>query len=494
MSSIRKRRSISGGEQRKIRHRTAPSPAAALQLLGLTVVTIGLIALGPRDAAIDTGGYAWLGCLAIAPAATWALVAIARGYLYEFLLSPAGLALAYLWASVIIVPIAWRTGLATPWDDLASPQGRVIVWACLQMVFLTAGTAFAVRQFKPRRIRLTITNERRFVRVLYISAAFGIVSILWLLQAAGGLTSLLSGLSTRRDMLSGLGFIGALAAIPAAASLLLLLARPKGPAQRILVVALSAEYFGYLFISGARFPLISYAIALLLAVSHRRRVPPGAFVVLLLAAVPFSTWYAISVRKTSRSVASQGSETSTIFSTLHSSLEPFINGGVDTLRTLSAPIAAAPGDWHFNISNFFGGLFTLVPRVVWPNKPNGVSIAFSQQYFSDRWEQGTGVPPSILAESIFFFGAIGGLLYLLLVGILLGWCSVRAWRTTSPFMRIMFIFTTSDAIVWVKSGSDSFFRSLTLHGVGLLVLYFMTRQIEIVSSLRKDTNDEASGH
>jgi hypothetical protein len=283
-----------------------------------------------------------------------------------------------------------------------------------------------------------------------------------------------------------------LAASSGAAAVLTLMVERRTVYQNMLFTTCSGVYLLYLFVSGSRFLMISFLAALFIARAQRSRISWAPMVLLILAAVPFSAWYAYSIRQKLSLGSSEGSiGGNSAASAVRSVVDPFVEGGLDSLRTLGVTVAR-PEFLSANWEGAIGGLLTLVPRAVWPDKPYGVSIAFSKYYFPDRWAEGTGVPPSLPAELVFYFGLTIAPLLLIAAGYSIGRVGRRIWTSTSLWVRVLGPLLTVDTVVLVKSGSDSFLRLIVIHGVGVFLVCAGAAHFKL-KLLTRDERLERSG-
>lgn len=473
---------------------TTPDPAVIRTIFASVLTVVGttvLVLTTPREASSTPDSTAWILCVLTIPWVFLALRSLAGRWPESFWLSPSGMAMVYLWVSVLVVPVLWRVGLATPWDDFNAQPDDVIWIAIGLLAVMTAVSAAAMAGRKPARITFRAPSPSALTVPLLIAFAAGLVAMAVLYLAVGGFGALLSSLGTRRDALAGLGLLNGVAAVPGAAALFAMMCERVTPFQKLLALGCALEFILYLFVSGSRFPLIAFLLALLVARAHHRPISLASFGLLGALAVPFSVWYAVAVRQTSK-----GATGSSVFGgeglrdVLKSVIDPFVFGGLDVLRTLGAVIAHGEPLFANGILQFLGGPFTLVPRFIWPGKPDGLSIAFSQEYFPDRWADGTGVPPSLLAEGPYLFGKLGAIPYLAAAAFVLAWAGKRVWQSSSAFTRLAGIMLTTDTIVLVKSGSDSFLRMLTLHALACAFFALLARIAGFIGTTKPMENHD----
>lgn len=391
----------------------------------------------------------------------------------SFMLSPAGVTLSYLWVSILVVPVLWGLGLATPWDDVRSSLGLVSAGVVAVMA-LTVGVGLAGRGSQIKRM---VVRGGRLTLALGLALVLGASGLFTLAVKTGGLLTLLTSLATRRDALSGLGPLAVLTAISGAAVFLAILSERRTFLDCVMAFGCGVLYVTYLFVSGSRFLMVSYLAAILIVRAHRTRISWMPLVSLLVLAMPFSVWYAYAIRQKLSYGVSEGSiGGDSVSAAVRSVVDPFVEGGLDALRTLGVTMVH-PKPYDLNWEAAAGGVLTLVPRSIWPSKPYGVSITFSKEYFPDRWSVGTGVPPSLPAEINFYVGYVLAPLVLIVAGYLIARASQWVWLCESIWGRILAPFLTMDVVVLVKSGSDSFLRIIFIHGIAALLVGVAARSL-----------------
>lgn len=416
-------------------------------------------------------GFSQIGfaSLLISPLVVWWLRCIQRGSPAPWLLSAHGLGLSFVWTAVLLPPILWSLEVTTPWDDVDWATSNYIFFvAMLLSSMLTFGVHVGMRRTKVPIARTgpSLLGYDATVAIV-ISALAGTASVVLLHVSAGGIGSLLANQTERRDILIGTGLSFTLAVIGGLGPLAALTFRSRG----VLMAALSAigggSYVLYNFAQGSRFSLVAYAAALAIGYMRVRRVKVWPMLLLGLATVPFSVWYAQRVRHGIEGPLLKGSG---LREELHSLVHPFVFGGLDTLRTLGATLNRDYALTSADLGAIGRGLGTVVPRAIWPGKPDGYSSEFSATYFPLRWSQGTGVPPSFFAEAVAQAGLIGAMLLALALGFALSRLSLYYWSRYTPLILLWGPLLMTDIVVLLKSGSDSFLRLAIMQFVAVLIL------------------------
>lgn len=432
-----------------------------------TIAAIGLIALLFESgfSNISTASFV---CLLATPWLIVLLFHMGGGSLTQVLLSPTGLMLVFVWSSILIVPILWATGLANPWFDF--PLGElnlVVVSAALSSMVLTVGVLLGLRRSRaPVALAAPGGGLRRASWVAFLCV---LGAALWVSSRTGGISYLLGNLLSKRELLAGLGPATALAAVGGIAGLTVPSVYTADRSTRVAGNMCAIAYLGYLFVMGSRFPMIAYALALLVARSARAQVPRRALALVLVAIIPFSVWYSVSVRGGQQLESGRAGTRSA--STL---IDPFVYGGLDILHSQGAVAVADLPDWRFSPDLILGQLTTVIPRSILPGKRPGMSTVFSEVFFPVSWSNGSGVPPALTAELAFTWGVVGGLGVLAIVGFLLARGASLMGSSRHLAVRLIYPFFTVDCIVLAKSGSDAFLQQFTLQLGGTLLFLAIT--------------------
>jgi len=459
-------------------HRDATQlvPAVACLVTSATILTIAIGGSGgsPADALLSFAAF---------PLVVFLVLRSSPMGVLSWLMTPVGVLLAFLWLSVLAVPILWTLGLAVPWVEYpAGKSTRIIALAVGSVALihfgsLSAGTAS--RPKTPMRWRSRSGMRRSlFAGFLLIFACFTIlhlkVNVLFLLQ----------NLITRRDLLAGLGPLTAAAACAGVAGLAAWGTRDLSISEKLLATASSLGYLSYLFVLGSRLPMIAYVIAIAIARATAGRIPRLLVALVSFGAIPFAVWYSVSIRK-GQLISESGPG---LRAAVRGIVDPFTYGGLDVLNTFGAVANSTLADLSISVNPLLANATTMFPRSLWPDKPPGTSILFSEQFFERRWLAGSGVPPSIIAELPFLFGVVGTIVALPILGFALSRASVGLAASYRPIVRLMYPLITVDCIFWAKSGTDAFLQQLSIHFVA--VLGFIALSTMMGAGIQVERNQE----
>jgi oligosaccharide repeat unit polymerase len=381
------------------------------------------------------------------------------------LFSPIGLLLAFMAAATGLVPILWGLGWADPWVEIQNSPYSAAAISSLAFMFLAAGVLVGRPSTASLPLHL-MTSGKNLNTALVAGAGVGLVGYFALAALAGGPTALLHSLADRRELLAGTGPLRILLVVSAVACVYGVLHLEKTAMQIQLTWACGLVYVATTLLTGSRFQAIVVVVAIVCAsvringIPHRVRTRIFA---IIAVTIPLSTFYGSSVR----SGLTYGKhfdviDSSSWTSTINSLVSPFVGGGLDVIRTTGVLREGTPS-FRFDLGLFAGSIGNLVPRSVWPGKPNGSATQFSERYFPDKWAQGTGVPPSISAEMLHSFGLIGGLVALFVFGFVFTRLSYWAMGRAGLWWALFVPFLAADSIQLAKSGSDGFLRTIVIH-------------------------------
>jgi hypothetical protein len=434
--------------------RDAARLRAAVAVILLTSAILLTLVFGGADS-FDADA---LICLAAIPLVVFLVNRSSTAGVLSWLMTPVGALLGFLWLSVLTVPILWALGLATPWIAYPVDQStRIVATAIGAVALIHAGSLSAGSPSRPTtpmswRSRSGLRGSL-FGGVALILVCFAI------LQVKVGVFFLLGNLLTKRDLLAGLGPLTAAAACTGVAGLAAWSTRDLLRSEKLLATACSLGYLTYLFVLGSRLPMIAYVTAISIARASAGRIPRALVASVGLGSIPFAVWYSVIIRK-GQLISDSGAGW---LAAARSLIDPFVYGGLDVLNTFGAVVTSTVSDVSVHLNLLLANATTMLPRSLWPGKPPGVSVLFSERFFERQWLDGSGVPPSIIAELLFVFGVVGGLMALPILGFVLSRVSSVLAISTRPFLRLIYPFVTVDCIFLAKSGTDAFLQQLSIH-------------------------------
>lgn len=452
--------------------------AAGLPLLAI---------LGPNQQFADVAIAAGIGCGLVAVVSS----IVMRVPFLEWALTPVGVMLCFMVLAFGVVPVLWALGLAVPWEEVLGREKTAAQFGILLLIAFALGVWISNPHFE-RGSRPTLIAGARLSSFLLWCSAVGILGYLLLALVAGGPMALLYSLADRRDSLAGTGPLRALLLVAAVGCVVGVAHQDKTTIQNRLTWLCGITYFSMNLLTGARVQaliVVIAAFAVHVRIHGSTRAIARRIALAMAVAIPASTFYALRVRQgLTYGTDVQVVDDSTTRSALASLVGPFVNGGVDSLRTLGVVSESAP-TFTLNVTPLLGSLANVIPRSLWPNKPDGSATDFSARYFPDRWADGTGVPPSISAEMLNTFGVVGGLIGMAVLGVVVARISSNLHGKKSLWALVIGALLTADTLQLVKGGSDGFVRSVGMQAGALLIAVVLARVSGLSSPARARTPD-----
>lgn len=383
--------------------------------------------------------------------------------------SPVGLFVGYLLTAICLVPLLWQLELATPWPEVVERRLPAVAVASLLLVCLAIGVATGRGNRTVSPIALS-TEQHVLSSILVLCLTAGILSIVSVAYAVGGFGVLITSLGVRRDLLAGTGPLQAGLAVTAVGTIYGVMHSKRSRANSRLTLACGVAYFSGSLAIGSRFQALIVLLAVFAALARSGR-PVVRYVLPTVAAViPASVAYVYQVRQQLSFGRSQGRiNTESPREFVKSTIDPFVEGGLDSLRTTAVATRDAP-TLEINLAPFLDGFGNLVPRLLWPSKPEGTDVYFSRRFFPAQWEGGTGIPPSAPAETTVLFGLVGAALAIAVVGFLLARLTHKLAASRSLYAVLLWPVLTADIVLLAKSGTHSFLRTFAMHALALLVV------------------------
>lgn len=293
-----------------------------------------------------------------------------------------------------------------------------------------------------RRLPLLPRFNRGSVRLAsWAGIALGVFALHRLMQSAGGVGAFLHNLSSWRTIgvLAGVGYLTFPVAVVAPACALLLMVQALPEAGRPMTwralgaCGLALLAIGPVFVLGFRGDLVP-AILQVCAVWHytRRRLHWRQLFLLGAGLFTFLVVYG-AIRNTS------GEDRSSVLAPVVAVV--FRTPGFDTVERVVEHLEhdVAHRGW---LPGLVESATILVPRAVWPGKPQPASLSFADDFFFDffmaRGDTITGVKsgvsPTVIGEALW----VGGLPVVAVWGLLLGLVATAmvAWRERGEANRL----------------------------------------------------------
>jgi hypothetical protein len=287
----------------------------------------------------------------------------------------------------------------------------------------------ARREWIPSAIKRQWSTPKLHTMVcLYIlMGMFGFVAIV---QINGGLSSFLASREEfRAGGLVGLGIFlfpaTGMMAIAALAHLLQYTGKAMtrigyAKAVAVLCIALLPAYF-LGFRSAIALPILQFVVAWNYT---RKRLPPGKIALVSLSIVGLFTFYGIS-----RAIPSETGFNFDDFARIATERPELVYGvisrsrGTEVVAAVTAKLEQT-GEYEYGWPSALETLTIIIPKAIWPDKPQAISERFANYFFGEALteargyeaENWSGISPTVIAEWYWHLGLPGVIFGLFILG------------------------------------------------------------------------------
>lgn len=321
-------------------------------------------------------------------------------------------------------------------------EQSLLVWLLIGLVFCVGATAIALENFPVvkqafsfgaiRYRRLQIVSDSRFLVTIWVMSMPGLALQIWLVYFFGGIESYVTAVGFRVIEFAGLGparsFIAALTVLNVIYFGVSLLKQRSWMWWALYFLHLLAIVFIGL-LSGSRGALLSTFIFLLFVIhysKHRVSLLPAvvfASAVLIIAIVLGAARDNLKIEDGNLRTGLDDQELSLKTSTFRYGIIPL-------------EIIASADELKLAYGVTFLTVFTnVVPRTLWPDKPDTGGVFFTKVYTGDAWEGASNLTPSLLGETIINFGWFVGPIVFVVCYVLLMITIIRYYCATLNKMR-----------------------------------------------------------
>jgi hypothetical protein len=307
----------------------------------------------------------------------------------------------------------------------------------------------------------------------------GVGGLVGLIIIAGGVGELLHNIFFARQLFEGFGFMTVPVVVPVFGVAVGLMSTRFSLQAAVLLILNSLVYFASVFLTGQKVRAVLFVIVVTIVVAMRWRVQWRYVALVGVLFVPMSMWYHYNIRQELSLGSAEAEIDITSFnSAISSTWGPFSASGADILRTLGVAnldrdlIAFSPG-------TIAAAPATVIPRAIWPEKPVGSSVAFSEAFFPEKWAVGTGVPPSWAAELLWLLGLVVGLGVYGATAFAIEWTD-RRWKRHGTFGWSVLARSWLGVLVVIllKAGSGSALRTGTIYGLAAVLVAIAVLSVE----------------
>lgn len=405
----------------------------------------------------------------------------------DHILTPALLGYWFQFVSALVVPGLWRVGWGAPWDGFNDGPSAVLHTGAFSVAALAAIWT-AQRRPTTSWFDKPVPKLTRQVSVIGIGVAILGLGLLYatnptLFNTAGDLVR-----SQGDGLTAGSGPIYALFAV----SLWVALFAPRATRSEKAIIILAILAFSVtVFLTGQKsrfaimvFVLFARGLVGQFAKFDSKQVKRAA--VLFAVIVGVTTVFNVEVRSGGFQRPIAGIDPTTSIGYVEYSYARFAQSTFDMTRTVQAT-AEVQSDTalSFDVTPLWGAAVNPLPSALL-DKPPPPSHLFSQEVFPINWAGGTGIPPSLAAELLWYFGLPIALLLYYLAFLFVSRVGHRWHRNTEVDSVIRFGSRILALFVWIillKGGSDGAVRLGVTFGIALLILGALE-----VFSMQKTTN------
>ncbi|NUK29894.1 oligosaccharide repeat unit polymerase [Parageobacillus sp. VR-IP] len=159
-------------------------------------------------------------------------------------------------------------------------------------------------------------------------------------------------------------------------------------------------------------------------------------------------------------------------------INTIMNGGTSFLDGLGVVMENMPSNHHFlGGKTLFASITMVIPRSIFPNKPELGSAVYNYLFNHDQYLRGTGQNPSLFGELYMNFGPFGTIILIFMIGIFLGLVFRYQRTTNNSIFFLLSVFLLPSLFLYLKSGfgTATFLRLLFPFFVNLILLYLLNK-------------------
>lgn len=358
------------------------------------------------------------------------------------------------------------------------PEEDLSLALCYALVALAAFMAGYHSRFAPRlAARLPLlsehVDERR--RRIALAALVALAAAGWLIfvWSFGGATALINGLDwATRHSEGRYALVCAIIQVKVAFLIWYAGRLRAGRESPALVLALLLTTVAFVSIVGAKFlaaDLVISALVLRHYLWSRVRLWQAAAAVVLLAALIFLL---LAVRIAGSEVTRLGERRLQLLASIYLHRECY------GPRMLTESVRHIPADYDFQYgSGLAAAIPVVVPRWLYPDKPEGTAAKLTRAFFPLRYRVGIREAPSAITEFYANFGLPGVLAGMWLLGVLLGALYRHHLRSGSQTSAILYSINLVGLLSYIRgdaAGGGAFWMIYAIPA--LLVLVFIGRR------------------
>ena len=359
---------------------------------------------------------------------------------------------------------------------------EIALWGCILLVLLIGSITVALESgIRPFPRRMAFNKESLISESLtwwlWLLSLPGILSQLYIVTWVGGIEDYINILHYRVEAFSGLGWVRILTQTLSVINLVyfslgLMGGRPLYWWSGFTIHLLLTASIGIL--SGSRSGLLNIFVSMLFCFHYLRfRIP--AIYILMFAFTLVLTAGIMGALREQVKVSEGEFYTSSENEGLTIKTNIFFNG-VEPLEIL---IKSELEDLAWG-STFLTAFTHLIPRVVWPGKPDSGGVFFTKIYTGDAWQGRSNLAPTFLGELVINFDWAAGIFMFIILYCLIMVAIVKLYNS---FLKSMAIKSGKDlvlSVVWYNSILFAGVALMTGEFTNTLHIFFLTKAIPLI--------------
>ena len=227
----------------------------------------------------------------------------------------------------------------------------------------------------------------------------------------------------------------------------------------LLLLIVTAITINLMLASRVIFLVISISL-LYISLIKGKRINPLLIIGLFIGLPIFSVGYGSYIREYlpyGINIISNGSSQTYNGINLNIFWYKFAQLNFDSLSNLITILINVPSNIAFlKGKSFLGLLGYFIPRAIYPSKPYGIGMLFTQTFYPISFKNGSGIAPSLMVDLYWNFDIPGIIIGMILFGIFLRSIYEYAWiNPKQPIPIIVSALVMGQIFGWLKSGTDT---------------------------------------
>jgi oligosaccharide repeat unit polymerase len=336
--------------------------------------------------------------------------------------------------------------------------------------------------------RLPRFPGNRVKAVAFIGIALGSGAFCLLMASAGGVSSFLRNLGSWRTagVLAGIGYLTfpISSVLPASALLLFLLSLVKSRGRctwsMVGALAIAAYSFCLVVVLGFRVALVPIVFQFIIIWHYQQIRLRTRHIIIISVAIILSLAIFANIRSQGTLLSSNGLSDGLLLRT-------------PGLSTVERVVQKMDQGWPYRgfTAGAFEAVTILVPRAIWPNKPQTAGLTFDDIFFFDfyigRGDQiddvRSGISPTFTGEALWTGGIVAVVLGLLVLGIVAR--TLTIWRSNGESRKLhLFIYAlfVSNLPIFVEAPQNALNSFIMLGAMGVMFSLFINGRFNFITA------------